>query len=96
LTSITIADQNGNASSASISVSGGGTDQFHATAHFGDGSTQDITSTATWTSSSTGVATISSPGGLAKAVAAGTTNIAASSGSISSTASGPFVLTVTQ
>src|SRR5262249_42766286 len=47
---------------------------------YSDGSTADITTVVTWSSSSTGVATISNTGnspGLASAVAAGTTTIGA-------------------
>ncbi len=86
LTSITVTDTtNGNISMIGL------TDQFHATAHFADGSTQDITSTATWTSSNTLIATITSPGGLATGVGSGSTSITASVGNITSA---PFTLTV--
>ena len=54
----------------------GATRQFTATGTYSDGSTQNVTSQATWTSSSTTVATISSSG-LATAVAAGSTTIRA-------------------
>ncbi len=54
--------------------------QFVATGVFTDGSTQDITATANWSSSSPTVATISS-GGLATAIAAGTTTIECAQGS---------------
>ncbi|MFP5226218.1 MAG: Ig-like domain-containing protein, partial [Acidobacteriota bacterium] len=50
---------------------------FHATAAYSDGSTADITSTATWSSSSTAAATIA-PGGFAYGVSPGTTTISAS------------------
>lgn len=86
LNSITVTDT----TNGTISMIGL-TDQFHATAHFADGSTQDITSTATWTSSNTGVATITSPGGLASAVNAGATTITASVGNVTSPG---FTLTV--
>jgi len=54
--------------------------QFTATAVFSDGSTQNVTAQATWTSTSTGVATVTNGGtrGLATGVAAGTTTISAS------------------
>jgi hypothetical protein len=55
------------------------TQQFTATATLGDGSSKDVSSTATWTSSQTSVATISSSG-LATAVAVGVTTITATSG----------------
>src|SRR6202167_4088412 len=71
-----------NPPSASISV--GGTEQFSATGHYSDGSTQNLTSTATWSSTVTSVAAVSA--GLATAAAAGSTNIAAKSGSVTSSA----------
>ncbi len=80
---------------AASSITVGATDQFTATGTYSDGSTQNITSSVTWTSSNTGVATITTGGatpGLATGVAAGTTNITASSGTITSPA---FTLTVT-
>lgn len=60
------------------------TQQFTATGTYSDGTTNDITSTTTWTSSSTSVATINSSG-LATAVSAGSTTITATSGNISGT-----------
>jgi trimeric autotransporter adhesin len=62
---------------------------FTATGTFSDSSTQVITTDATWTSSDTAVATVG-PEGVATAVAAGTTNIAAAFGG----ASGSSLLTV--
>ena len=50
--------------------------QFTATGTYSDGSTQNITSQATWRSSNTGVATVTA-GGLATGVSAGTTTISA-------------------
>lgn len=58
------------------SVAVGLTQQFTATGTFNDGSTADLTSTATWASSNTNAATIAS-GGLATGVATGTTQITA-------------------
>ena len=67
----------------SISVSPGNstiqpgkTQQFSAVATFGDQSTQDVTSSVTWSSSSTSIATINSSG-LATAVALGNATISA-------------------
>ena len=60
--------------------------QFSATGTYGDGSTSDITSQVTWTSSDTTKATITSPGGLATGVAAGNTKITASIAGVSGTA----------
>jgi Bacterial Ig-like domain (group 2) len=73
----------------------GGVLQFTATGIFSDGTTQDLTSTATWTSSNTAVATISmfqgSQGFATSLMSTGTTTITATSGSVS----GNTVLTVT-
>jgi hypothetical protein len=59
----------------------GSTLQFTAIATYSDGSTQDVTGTATWASSNTTVATISS-GGLATGSRSGTTTISATQGGI--------------
>jgi len=56
--------------------------QFTATGTYSDGSSADLTNLVTWSSSATAVATIV-PGGLASAVAAGTTNISASFAGVS-------------
>jgi Protein of unknown function (DUF3443)/Bacterial Ig-like domain (group 2) len=72
------------------SIAIGTTQQFTAMGTFSDNITQDITSGVTWTSSGTGVATISAAG-LATSVATGTTTISASSGAVS----GTTALTVT-
>jgi len=56
-----------------------GTQQYSATATFGDNSQGDVTDQVTWTSSQTGVATIDASSGLATAVALGTSNITAKS-----------------
>ncbi len=61
------------------------TQAFKATGTYSDSSTQDITASVTWSSSATGVATISngvSTQGLATAVAHGTSTITATSGTI--------------
>lgn len=90
LVSITISP-----TSAQISVSGltgSTTQQFKANATFADGTKQDITSSATWNSSNTGVANINS-GGLATAVSSGVATITATSGNITSNQA---TLTVTQ
>lgn len=65
----------------SVVVSGtapaiGSGNQFTAIARFADGSVQDVTSQATWTSSNTDVATVSE-GGLVTGVAAGVVTISA-------------------
>jgi uncharacterized protein YjdB len=61
---------------------------FTATGHYSDGTTQDLTSTATWSSSNTGVATVNSSGSatsvpLAAGQPAGYTSIKATSAGIS-------------
>lgn len=66
---------------SSVAVTGtvpavGSTAQFAATATMLNGTTQDVSSTATWTSSNTAIATVSSSG-LVTAVADGTATITA-------------------
>ena len=63
----------------------GGALEFTATSTYADGSTADITSQVTWASSDTTIATIDSRG-VATGVAAGSTDITASLGGISSPA----------
>ncbi len=67
---------------ANPSVQAGNTAQFKATGTFSDGSTTDITSSATWSSSDTTLATISGSG-LAMAAAIGRPRVTATSGSVS-------------
>jgi uncharacterized protein YjdB len=67
---------------ANTSVSVGSTQNYVATGQYSDGTTQAITSTVTWTSSSPGVATITASG-QAIGVAKGSTTITATSGGIS-------------
>lgn len=69
----------------------GTSESYVATGYYSDGSSQDLTTVATWTSSNTSVATISSPG-VAISAGVGTTNISATSGGILSNLS---TLTVT-
>lgn len=61
----------------------GGTKQFTAIAHKSDGTTQDVTSIATWSSSNPAAATVAA--GLATGVSIGGTNITASNGGHSDT-----------
>jgi uncharacterized protein YjdB len=75
---------------ATASVAAGLGNQFTATGTYSNGTTSNLTSTATWTSSATGIATAST-GGLATSVAKGTATITATSGTIKSSAT----LTVT-
>ncbi len=70
---------------ASASIAPGQQQQFIATGTYTDGSHQNLTATATWTSSATSVATVSA--GLATGVAAGSTTIQATSGSVAGSAS---------
>jgi uncharacterized protein YjdB len=72
------------------SIAKGQTQQFMATGTYSDGSTQNLTTSVTWSSSSQGVATISSAG-LAMGTGVGTTNVGASLGAVS----GSTTLTVT-
>jgi 6-phosphogluconolactonase (cycloisomerase 2 family) len=61
----------------------GSTQQFTATGTFSDGSVSDISSSVTWNSGTAATATISATG-LATGVAAGTTSITASQGTVTS------------
>src|SRR6266516_1554979 len=76
------------------SIANGTKQQFTATGTFSDSTTQDLTTQVTWSSSATGVATISNAGGsqgLASSVAVGSTTITATLGLVS----GNTTLTVT-
>jgi len=75
---------------SSASVAAGETQAFAANAIFSDGSQTDITSSVTWSSSATGIATVDVTG-LATGVASGSASITATSGTVSGSAS----LTVT-
>jgi len=72
---------------SSVSIVPNATQQFTATGTFADKTTQDLTATATWQSSGSTIASISSPGGLATAVAPGTVTISATSAGITGSAS---------
>jgi hypothetical protein len=74
---------------ANPTISAGATQQFTATGTNSDGSTQNVTSQAAWSSSKTAVATINGSG-LATAVSAGTAAISA----VMSGVTGSTVLTV--
>jgi phospholipase C len=67
---------------SSASVPQGMTQQFKAAGLYSDNTMQDLTATATWTSSTTNVVTIGA-GGFGNAVGFGTTTIQATVGSIS-------------
>ena len=77
------------------SIAAGTTQQFTATGTYSDNSTQNLTSSVTWMSASTGVATISNAAGgngLATSTTTGATSITATSGGVTSPA---VTLTVT-
>lgn len=75
---------------ANASISAGSTQQFTARATYSDGTLQDVSSSAIWTSSATLTATVNGTG-LATGVAAGTASITATSGGVP----GRATLTVT-
>jgi len=66
---------------SNATVAPGVTQQYTATATYGNNSTADVTSNVTWSTYATSVATISS-GGLLTGVALGTTTVKAQSGSV--------------
>lgn len=66
-------------------IPAGSTQQFTATGTFSDGSTHDVTTTVTWSSSQSSVASVSASGTLT-AAAQGTATITATSGTISASA----------
>jgi trimeric autotransporter adhesin len=79
---------------ANPTIAQGASQQFTATGTYSDSSTQNLTTSVTWNSSTASVASISNAvgsNGLATAVAAGSTTITATSGSVS----GSATLTVT-
>lgn len=84
-------------SPASASVAKGLTSSFTATGHYSDGSTQDLTGSATWSSSNVAVATVAGP--VATGAGVGTTSISAvhggKSGQASLTVTAPVVQAVT-
>jgi uncharacterized protein YjdB len=65
-----------------LSIPAGATQQYAATGSFSDGDSHDVTDQASWTTSPTGIATVSATG-LAKGVAAGTTRVTATLGGVS-------------
>ena len=74
---------------AAPTIASGTAIQLSATATYSDGSTQTITTVATWSSSATSVATVSNSSGsqgLATAVALGTATISATYNGVSGTA----------
>jgi hypothetical protein len=78
---------------SSPTTGSGTTQQFTATGAYSDGTGQNLTTTAVWSSSAAGVASIGNAGGtagLATTISAGTTSITATVGGVS----GSTVLTV--
>jgi hypothetical protein len=73
-TSITVAPAN-------PTIQAGATQQFTATGTFSDGSTRDITTQVTWSSSNSGVASVSASG-LATSIAGGISTISAAQGTV--------------
>jgi Bacterial Ig-like domain (group 2) len=67
---------------ASPSIVTPNTQQFTATGTYSDNSTKNITSSVTWKSSNTALATIGATTGLATGVAVGTTQITATQGTV--------------
>jgi Bacterial Ig-like domain (group 2) len=72
-------------SPATADLAVGATEQFTAKAIYNDGSTADVTSSATWADANAKVASITSSG-IATGVAAGSTTITATMGALSGTA----------
>nr|WP_277751220.1 Ig-like domain-containing protein [Granulicella sibirica] len=70
---------------ASVSVAAGTGQQYRAVGTLSDGSTQDLTTSVTWSSSNTAAATISASG-LASTTSVGSSTIMAQSGTVSNTA----------
>ena len=66
-----------------VTIQVGATQAFVATATFTDGSSADLTATASWSSSERSAASINLTTGVAKALAVGATTISATSGSVS-------------
>jgi uncharacterized protein YjdB len=73
------------ASPGTASIAVGATEQFNAMATYNDGSTANVTASATWTNTDPKVATIN-PSGDAKAIAAGSTTVTATLDGVSGTA----------
>lgn len=73
-------------SPSTMSFAAGSTQQFKATAAYSDGTTGDVTSSVTWMSSDTSVATVNASG-LATGVASGSATISAALNKITGTAS---------
>ena len=79
---------------SSPSVGVGSSVQFKATGTYSDSSTKDITTSVAWASSNPSLATIVATTGLATGVAAGTTQITAKQGNVTSS-NDPLTVTAT-
>jgi hypothetical protein len=98
-----------NVSPAAIAVTLGGKQPFIASAKFADGTVQDLTQFVSWSSSSTGTATVDA-NGVASGVARGVTTISATNSSVTASTllnvtdknftdanlSGPYAFTLTE
>jgi len=73
-------------SAANANPTVGDTDQLTATGKYGDGSTQDLTSSVTWTTSPAGLATVGA-GGVLTAQVSGAVSVTASMSGVSGSAS---------
>ncbi|MDN2712903.1 ice-binding family protein [Janthinobacterium sp. SUN118] len=71
---------------ATATLAIGGAQQFTAIATYGDGSSQDVSAKAAWTSATPASATVNASSGLAAGVAAGGSSISAAFGGKSATA----------
>ena len=76
---------------ATASVAAGLTQQFKVTASYSDGTTTELTQGVSWSSNNQAVAKVDASSGLAQTLAAGSTTITATYGSLN----GSGVLTVT-
>lgn len=83
---------------ATATIPSGLTQAFTATAHYSDGTSQDVTAQVTWASADTSIATINSAG-LARGLAPGATAITATrlglSGSATLTVGAPLLVSIT-
>ncbi len=77
---------------ASASVARNGTVQIQAIGTFSDGTQQNVTTSATWTSSNTGIASVGVGSGLVRGISAGSAQISAIIGTVKSTST-PLTVT---
>jgi Big-like domain-containing protein len=79
-----------------VIADGGAAQTFTATGHFSDGSTQDLTASAVWTSSNTNVATMNGSVATSQALAGGATAGFTSIQAVVGTTNGVAILSVTK